>query len=109
LIVHVFGVINTPTAFGKGDPHQGGRPLMGWAGKDIFGMFQARRNKSTIGLMFNLAEVMYISTVRKVRQAHGNAILSIGLSLFQSALFLAAFYLMFSFMGGRSSAIGAIS
>jgi len=78
---------------------------MGWAGKDIFGMFQARRNKSTIGLMFNLAEVMYISTVRKVRQAHGNAILSIGLSLFQSALFLAAFYLMFSFMGGRSSAI----
>ncbi len=68
-------------------------------------MFEARRNRSTIGLMFSLAEVMYVSTVRKVRQSHGNAVLSIGLSLFQSALFLAAFYFMFSFMGTRTAAI----
>jgi ABC-type polysaccharide/polyol phosphate export permease len=68
-------------------------------------MFQAARPTSTGALLFGLAEVTYHATVRKVRKTHGNAVLAIGMSLMQSVLFVAAFYLMFNVLGTRSAAI----
>ena len=52
-----------------------------------------------------MLELSYIAAARKVRQTHRSALWAIMLSLFQSVLFLLAFYLMFSFMGARGAAI----
>jgi ABC-type multidrug transport system permease subunit len=49
--------------------------------------------------------VTYHASVRKVRKTHGNAVVAIGMSLFQSVLFVAAFYLMFTIIGARTMAI----
>jgi ABC-type polysaccharide/polyol phosphate export permease len=68
-------------------------------------MFQSSRPTSTGALIFNLLEVTYHSTVRKVRQTHGNAFVAIGMSIVQSVLFVAAFYLMFTLLGTRQMAI----
>lgn len=68
-------------------------------------MFETRTSQSTWALVFNFLEVTFHASVRKVRKNHGNALLSIVLSILQSVLFIAAFYLMFNFLGGRSAAI----
>jgi ABC-type polysaccharide/polyol phosphate export permease len=69
-------------------------------------MFASSRNtRSTLGLIFNFCEVTFHATARKVRKTHGNAILAIALSVVQSLLFIAAFYFMFSILGGRGMAI----
>ncbi|MEJ6393319.1 ABC transporter permease [Gymnodinialimonas sp. 2305UL16-5] len=68
-------------------------------------MFQQHQSRSTLGLMFSMAEVTFHATVRKVRKAHGNAVLSIILSIVQSILFIAFFYLMFAFTGMQGAAI----
>lgn len=69
-------------------------------------MFESTRNtSSTLGLIFNFLEVTFHATVRKVRKNHGNAILAIALSIVQSLLFVAAFFFMFQFLGGRTMAI----
>lgn len=61
--------------------------------------------RSSLALVFSFLEVTFHATARKVRKNHGNAVLSILLSILQSVVFIAAFYLMFSVMGARSSAI----
>lgn len=68
-------------------------------------MFEASQSRSTLGLLLNFAEVTYHASARKVRKTHGNAVLSILISIVQSLLFIAAFYLMFSVLGTRSAAI----
>jgi ABC-type polysaccharide/polyol phosphate export permease len=68
-------------------------------------MFETARHTSTGTLLFNLLGVTYHSSVRKVRKTHGNAVLAIAMSVFQSVLFVAAFYLMFSVLGMRAAAI----
>ena len=68
-------------------------------------MFETTRNQSTLGLIFTFLEVTFHATVRGVRKSHGNAILSIAISVMQSLMFIAAFYLMFSFLGGRTAAL----
>ncbi|QBY02044.1 ABC transporter permease [Rhodophyticola sp. CCM32] len=68
-------------------------------------MFEAKRQRSTLGLIFNLAEMTFHASVRKVRQAHRNALMAIILNIFQSVLFIAAFYLMFNVLGTRGVAI----
>lgn len=68
-------------------------------------MFQSRTNHTMFGVVFSFLEVTYHATVRSVRQGHGNALLSIAISIFQSLLFIAAFYMMFTFLGGRSAAV----
>jgi ABC-type polysaccharide/polyol phosphate export permease len=68
-------------------------------------MFETARRTSTGSLLFNLLGVTYHASVRKVRKNHGNAILAIGMSLLQSVLFVAAFYLMFTVLGARTMAI----
>jgi len=68
-------------------------------------MFESTRTQSTFGLIFNFLEVTYHSSARKVRKGHGNALLSILISIVQSLLFIAAFYFMFSILGGRTAAL----
>ncbi|WP_227286518.1 ABC transporter permease [Boseongicola sp. H5] len=68
-------------------------------------MFEARRQRSTWGLMFGLAEVTFFAAARKVRQSHRNALLAIGMNILQSIMFIAAFYLMFNLLGTRTVAI----
>ncbi len=69
-------------------------------------MFESTRNtRSMLGLILNFFEVTFHASVRKVRKNHGNAILAIALSVVQSLMFIAAFYFMFSLLGGRTIAI----
>lgn len=68
-------------------------------------MFDTRTSQTNVGLVFNFMEVTFHASVRKIRKNHGNAILSIALSIIQSLLFIAAFYFMFTFLGGRTAAI----
>lgn len=68
-------------------------------------MFESRTSASNLALVFNFLEVTYYAAARKVRKNHGNALLAIVLSILQSVLFIAAFYFMFNFLGGRTAAI----
>lgn len=68
-------------------------------------MFEAKRQNSSFRMMFNLAEMTFHSAARKVRQTHRNAFMAIIVSVFQSVLFIAAFYLMFNVLGTRGIAI----
>jgi len=68
-------------------------------------MFEARRTQSTFGLAMNMLELSFVAAARKVRQSHRNAIWAIMLSMFQSVLFIFAFYLMFTVVGARGAAI----
>ncbi len=68
-------------------------------------MFETRTSQRMPSLIFSFFEVTFHATVRKVRASHGNAVLSIVLSIMQSLLFIAAFYLMFLFIGGRTAAL----
>lgn len=68
-------------------------------------MFQVSKPKSTVSLALSTVEVTYHATARKVREKHGNAVLSILISVVQSALFVAAFYAIFFVMGARAAGI----
>jgi ABC-type polysaccharide/polyol phosphate export permease len=68
-------------------------------------MFQARRSQSTFSLALNMLESTFHAAARKVRQTHRNAVLAILLSVVQSMLFIAAFYVMFTVLGQRGAAV----
>jgi ABC-type polysaccharide/polyol phosphate export permease len=68
-------------------------------------MFESARRTSTGSLLFSFLAVTYHASVRKVRKTHNNAVVAIGMSLMQSVLFVAAFYLMFTIIGARTMAI----
>ena len=68
-------------------------------------MFQTAKGTSNGALFFSLLEVTYHSAVRKVRKTHRNALVALGMSIFQSVMFVAAFYLMFTVLGARGMAI----
>lgn len=68
-------------------------------------MFETRSSQSMPALIFNFMEVTFHASARKVRKGHGNAVLAIVLSILQSLLFIAAFYLMFTFIGARGAAL----
>ncbi|HKK98168.1 MAG TPA: ABC transporter permease [Marivita sp.] len=53
----------------------------------------------------NILELIYHNTVRSVRKTHGNAFLSIAISVFQSLMFVLFFYVMFSIMGLKGLAL----
>ncbi len=63
------------------------------------------RSRSNLALVFSFFEVTFHATARKVRKNHGNAVLSILLSIAQSLIFIAAFYFMFSVLGTQGAAI----
>ncbi len=63
--------------------------------------FRQDYNRTTLGMILNLCELTYVSTVRKVRQVHGNAMMALVMNISQAVLFVVAFYFMFSVMGMR--------
>jgi len=68
-------------------------------------MFQQVKPKSRLQSAISILELIYHSVVRDVRKGHGNALMALGVNLFQAVLFVAAFYLMFSLLGLRGAAL----
>ncbi len=69
-------------------------------------MFQSsRKPKSGIGSALAIAELVYHSVVRNVRKQHNNAFIAIAMNMLQTVMFVLAFYVMFSILGMRGSAV----
>jgi ABC-type polysaccharide/polyol phosphate export permease len=68
-------------------------------------MFEKSVPTSRTTSAISILELIYHSTVRNIRKKHGNAVLSIGISVFQSLLFVLFFYVMFSIMGLKGLAL----
>jgi len=68
-------------------------------------MFKPQTSTTHIGSAANLAELIYHATVRELRKTHGNALIGLISNIIQSMLFVAVFYLMFTLLGLRGSAI----
>ena len=69
-------------------------------------MFQAKRKpRSGIGTTIIILELIYHSVVRSVRKTHNNAFIAIVMNVLQAVIFVLAFYVMFSILGLRGSAI----
>ena len=68
-------------------------------------MFQQRVEKSTFQTAISILELIYHATVRSVRKSHGNAIIGLVMSIMQTVVLVAVFYVMFSILGLRGSAI----
>ena len=68
-------------------------------------VFQTSSRQSRFGATIYLAERIYHASVRKVREKHGNALLSILVTIGQTALFTLAFYLMFAVLSMRAASI----
>ena len=68
-------------------------------------MFQMAQQKRKSGLVFGMAELIYHSVVRNIRKGHRNALIAILQEMMQAILFVVAFYVMFSVLGLRGSAL----
>ncbi len=68
-------------------------------------MFLPKTSRSTFQSAFSLLELIFHATVRDVRKAHGNAIIGLAMSVMQTLVMVAAFYVMFSVLGLRGNAI----
>jgi len=68
-------------------------------------MFQHRTQRSKITTAITILELIFHSVVRNVRSAHNNAFLAIGKNMLQVVVFVLAFYVMFSVLGLRRSAV----
>jgi ABC-type polysaccharide/polyol phosphate export permease len=69
-------------------------------------MFQTQNNRpSGLFSAFSILELIYHATVREVRKTHGNALIGLVLNMMQTIVLGVAFYVMFSVLGLRGSAI----
>ncbi|MFA8384920.1 MAG: ABC transporter permease [Pelagibaca sp.] len=68
-------------------------------------MFQKTVPTNRASSAVNILELIYHNTVREIRKSHGNAFMSIAVSVFQSLLFVLFFYVMFSIMGLKGLAL----
>ncbi|MEE9387831.1 MAG: ABC transporter permease [Paracoccaceae bacterium] len=68
-------------------------------------MFQPKISKTRVSSAVNITELIYHATVRQLRKTHGNAMVGLISNMFQSMLFVAVFYMMFSFLGLKGSAV----
>ncbi|MEM8978722.1 MAG: ABC transporter permease [Pseudomonadota bacterium] len=50
-------------------------------------------------------ELVYFGVVREVRKSHGNALIGLLMSVLQTLMFVAAFYVMFAVLGMRGAAL----
>ena len=71
----------------------------------MFNFQPARKPRTSIGVALNIAELIYHSVVRSVRKQHNNALVAIGVNMMQAILFVAAFFIMFSILGMKGSAL----
>ena len=68
-------------------------------------MFEPNRPKGGLAGAAQLLTLIYHATVRNVRKTHGNAVIGLFLNIMQTVTFVLAFYIMFSVLGLRSSAV----
>ncbi len=69
-------------------------------------MFQSvRKPRSGLGTALTMMELIYHSVVRSVRKTHNNAFFAIAMNVSQAVILVLAFYVMFSMLGLRGSAI----
>ena len=68
-------------------------------------MFQNTRKTSGLASAAAILELIYHSIVRSVRKSHGNAVMAIFMNMLQAIIFVLAFYVMFSVLGLRGSAL----
>ena len=68
-------------------------------------MFEARRSTSRIGSAGRVLELIFHTTARSVRKTHANAFMAIGLNILQTLILVVSFYILFTVLGMRSSAI----
>jgi ABC-type polysaccharide/polyol phosphate export permease len=68
-------------------------------------MFNIAKRHSNLGSALRIFELIFHSIVRSVRAKHNNALLAILLNMLQIAIFVLAFYVMFSMLGLRGTAI----
>jgi ABC-type polysaccharide/polyol phosphate export permease len=62
-------------------------------------MFQQTRHQSKIASAYNIAELIFHATVRKVRSGHSNAIIALLTNVLQAVILIAAFYIFFTILG----------
>jgi ABC-type polysaccharide/polyol phosphate export permease len=68
-------------------------------------MFHNAAPRTGLGATYNILELIFHSVVRNVRKSHNNAFMAILMNLLQTIIFVLAFYIMFSVLGLRRSAI----
>ncbi|WP_126975302.1 ABC transporter permease [Frigidibacter oleivorans] len=68
-------------------------------------MFYRQTRKTPVMAALEILELIYHSTVRNVRQGHGNAVYGLLLNVFQTALLLLVFYFVMTLIGMRGTAI----
>ena len=68
-------------------------------------MFDAAIPRTRTQSAIAILELIYHATVRQVRQSHRNALIGILLNMLQTAVFVVAFYLMFTVLGLRGNAV----
>ncbi len=68
-------------------------------------MFEAAAPRTRTQGAIAILELIYHATVRQVRQSHRNALIGILMSVLQTAVFVIAFYVMFTVLGLRSNAV----
>ena len=68
-------------------------------------MFEAQRPTTKTRSAFNLLELIYHSIVRDIRKDHRNAVVGLLMNMMQTIVFVLAFYVMFSILGLKGSAI----
>lgn len=68
-------------------------------------MFYDYAKKTRSRQWLRTLELIYHETVRNVRQSHGNALIGLMMNVFQTVIFLMAFYVMLTILGMRAAAI----
>ncbi|MEM7488695.1 MAG: ABC transporter permease, partial [Pseudomonadota bacterium] len=68
-------------------------------------MFRVERRETALTRAFTLAELIFHSTVRQSRKGHGSGGMALMMNILQTVIFIAAFYLMFTILGMRGTAI----
>ncbi|GAB5438675.1 ABC transporter permease [Falsiruegeria mediterranea] len=68
-------------------------------------MFGYRQHKSLLSGAFTMAEIIFHAVVRSIRSGHNNAFIALGKNMMQVVVFVLIFYMMFSLLGLRGTAI----
>jgi ABC-type polysaccharide/polyol phosphate export permease len=68
-------------------------------------MFRTEVRKTTASSAFAMLELIFHAAVRSVRKNHGNAVLGLVMNMMQTVLLVVVFYIMFSVLKMRGSAI----
>ncbi|MAQ86046.1 MAG: ABC transporter permease [Maritimibacter sp.] len=68
-------------------------------------MFQQRPRQTTLQSAIAIVELIYHATVRNIRKSHGNAVVGLLMSIMQTVILVAVFWVMFAILGLRGNAI----